>query len=1305
MSTNLSAAPYYDDYTPASDYHQVLFKPGVSVQARELTQMQSIQRNQIAAFGGHVFKHGSVVMPGNATTDFEVSYVKLVAIEYDVTTLIGLTITGQVTGLTAFVKYATNATVTDPATLFVTYYNVGTNGERVFTEGESITNNVDNFTVWTRLPADTVDATGQSVLASVNKGTFFVNGTFANVSPQTIVLSKYSGVPSGSVLLKINEFIVDSNTDPTLLDPAQGSYNYAAPGADRLKITLTLVKLDLGVTYGEDYIELMRYDNGELLELLRYSKYSELEKNLARRTYEQAGDYVTSGLGLSVREHLKKTVNGGKYDAPIGDASKFIVGITAGKAYVNGYECEVFSKREVVVDKARSADHIKTSTANLVPSFGQFVQITDLAGLPDFATQETISFYDNITGGTLVGTASALAVDYVQSAGADETSAIYNLYIANVKLETGKSLVDVARCTYVTGSSKVVHKIIVSSTSSVDFSLAEVINTTASRSAVVRKYVRYTGELYVIKNGAAVVPITNDNLVGATSSSSGKILSIDVLFKNASDNLLIQLPKKSVKAVKNEANAVDTTYKLYYNTTVTCAAGAASFSVTGMTIDPKEQGNFMIVGATQAYPLSVATVTPDGLTVNITGISPPTAVLQITCAATKTLTGSTPKTKSKSTSTAETFTLSSGVGQLQYADGIRLVSITSSTDGDVTSRFRFDNGQRDYVYARSSVVLVSGSAPGGILTATYDYFTHNAGSGDHFTVDSYVSSGLTDYFESSLLFYTSKSGGIKYDLRNCLDFRPREGVAGGITGLSSLSNYLPQIDSRVTTSLQSYVGRYDVVVIDKTATISTLTGTPSETPTVSRINQELVSLGTIYVPPYTYSMNDVKISKSNNGTYRMKDIFGIENRIANLEDYVTINATEAAVVNYDVVDAQTGLSRYKSGYLVDTFDNPDIISDILNPQFTVTYFSGNIIPQFEVYETPLTTVSSGSLVVTGNVVSLPFTEIVFAKQPMSSKITNINPFSVFSWHGIMNIQPKSDSWEEIQSLPQVLNTHNQVFNNTVVNTITETVNVNRPWDWVPPAGALVSYAAAPAPVVASAPVAPTASSGGADVGNLGDIGCFTGDTLVSMADGTFKKISEVVEGDYVLSIDGNMNKVLYVEHLINMEWNLYSPSKDIAPFATANHPLYVDGMTLSLPKLVEGLVDYQWLGKIEYTEGGQFANMVDSVVPVYNLWLSGDSTYIVNGIPTTSILEDTRFLRNIIKYNHATHEQCMYIIGQTTFDIKLMNGSYAVSKVLGSLNSRIIDKIVSSIFIDGKISKTVLFSFLKVVGSIVLKKK
>ena len=1298
MSTNLSVAPYYDDYTPSSDYHQILFKPGVSVQARELTQMQSITRNQISAFGGHVFKHGSVVVPGNATTDFEVSYVKIVAIDLDVITLVGTILTGQTSQLSAYVKYATNATATDPATLFVTYYNVGINNERTFISGETITDNINNLTIWTKLVDETTEATGQAVLASVNKGVFFVNGTFANVSPQTAILAKYSGVPSGSVLLKIDEFIVDANTDPTLLDPSQGSYNYAAPGADRLKITLTLVTLPLGSTFGEDYIELMRYDNGDLLELLRYSRYSELEKNLARRTYEQSGDYITEGLELSVREHLKKTVNGGKYDYVDGVvgglAEKFITNISPGKAYVNGYESEIFSTRELVVDKARTVDHIKTTTANLTPSFGQYIQVTDLAGLPSFSTQETITFYDNVSGGTIIGTASALGIDYIQAAGADETSAIYNLYISNIILNTSKSLVDAARVVFGAGSFKVVHKIIAASSSATDFVLSEVISTASGRSAVVRKYVRYTGELYVTKSAAAIIPIVND-IITAPSSASAKILSIGVMFKNVSDNLLIELPKKSVYAVKNTANAVDMSYKIYYNTTVTCDNGTASFAVTGMKIDPKEQGNFMVVGATQVYPLSVATVAPDGLSVSITGITPLNAILYITCAATKSLTETTPKTKSKSTSLGEVFTLSSGVGQLKYADGIRLINVTSTIDGDVTSRFVFDNGQRDYVYKRASVVLISGTVPTGTLTATYDYFVHNPGSGDHFSIDSYVSSGLIDYFESSLLSYTSKSGGTKYDLRNCLDFRPREGIAGGITGDNSLTNYLPQIDSRITTSLQSYVGRYDVVVIDKSSTLKVISGTPSETPKIPTINSELVSLGILYIPPYTFTVNDIKFTKTNNSTYRMKDIFSIENRISNLEEYVTLNATETSVVNYDIIDAQTGLSRYKSGYLVDTFENPDTISDILNDQFTVTYFSGNIIPQFEVYETPLVSVNSSSLMTKNGVVSLPYTEIVFAKQPLSSKITNINPFSVFSWSGIMTIQPKSDSWEEIQNLPLILNTHNRVFNNTVVNVITETVNVNRPWNWVPPAGALVSYAAAPAPVVSS-----VVRGGGGGGG-----GCFTGETKVKMYNGVYKKISEVVPGDLVMSKSGGYNEVLYVESLDNTMWKLYSPVDNIMPFATLNHPFYIND-ELTLPQELETKINYTWLGQISYVKFDNVLELNESQCRVYNLWLDehGDGTYLVNDMPTTSILLDTKFMRNIIKYSYTTHDQCMGIINIVQTNNNLMNGSYNVSKVLGKLNTRFVDKIVANILNNGRTSKKILFVFLKFIGSILLKK-
>jgi hypothetical protein len=42
INTDLSLAPYYDDFDPEKQYHRILFKPGYAVQARELTQLQSI---------------------------------------------------------------------------------------------------------------------------------------------------------------------------------------------------------------------------------------------------------------------------------------------------------------------------------------------------------------------------------------------------------------------------------------------------------------------------------------------------------------------------------------------------------------------------------------------------------------------------------------------------------------------------------------------------------------------------------------------------------------------------------------------------------------------------------------------------------------------------------------------------------------------------------------------------------------------------------------------------------------------------------------------------------------------------------------------------------------------------------------------------------------------------------------------------------------------------------------------------------------------------------------------------------------
>ena len=67
QQTNLNVSPYFDDFDANNDYHKVLFKPGVPVQARELTTLQSILQNQIEKFGQHFFKEGAKVIPGNTS--------------------------------------------------------------------------------------------------------------------------------------------------------------------------------------------------------------------------------------------------------------------------------------------------------------------------------------------------------------------------------------------------------------------------------------------------------------------------------------------------------------------------------------------------------------------------------------------------------------------------------------------------------------------------------------------------------------------------------------------------------------------------------------------------------------------------------------------------------------------------------------------------------------------------------------------------------------------------------------------------------------------------------------------------------------------------------------------------------------------------------------------------------------------------------------------------------------------------------------------------------------------------------------
>ena len=95
-------------------------------------------------------------------------------------------------------------------------------------------------------------------------------------------------------------------------------------------------------------------------------------------------------------------------------------------------------------------------------------------------------------------------------------------------------------------------------------------------------------------------------------------------------------------------------------------------------------------------------------------------------------------------------------------------TVATTSDTNITSRFELDNGQRDNFYDIGRIKLKSGQlTPTGRLLVNFDFFSH--GSGDYFDVDSY--SGVVDY--KDIPSYTSDTTGRTYQLRDCLDFRPR----------------------------------------------------------------------------------------------------------------------------------------------------------------------------------------------------------------------------------------------------------------------------------------------------------------------------------------------------------------------------------------------------------------------------------------------------------------------------------------------------------------------------------------------------
>ena len=426
QKTNLNVSPYYDDFDKDDNFYKVLFKPGFPVQARELTGLQSILQNQIESFGSHMFKEGSMVIPGGITCDNVFTTIKVnpTHLGIDVTIYLdaltsgkGTRVKGQTSGATGRVRgyLLPPDEGVEEITLFIKYKDGGLDGESTeFTDGEILILE-ENITYGntTLVSGDTVlTLTGSNSAAigyavGVSPGVYFIRGTFVDVPESLIVLDPYNNEPSFRVGWDIVEEIVTADKDESLNDNAKGFTNYAAPGADRLKISVKLAKKQLTDTEDTNFVELVRVDEGVIKKLQNKAQYNLIRDYFAKRTFDESGDYAVENFIVDTADQLNdETGNGGLFrfdevtdQGNIPSKDQIAVKVSAGTAYVRGYDVDLVGSTILDVPKPRTTKTIKSS---VVPfSMGGKLKVNNVTGTPFINIGDLSSGTNNTSSNTI----------------------------------------------------------------------------------------------------------------------------------------------------------------------------------------------------------------------------------------------------------------------------------------------------------------------------------------------------------------------------------------------------------------------------------------------------------------------------------------------------------------------------------------------------------------------------------------------------------------------------------------------------------------------------------------------------------------------------------------------------------------------------------------------------------------------------------------------------------------------------------------------------------------------------------------
>jgi hypothetical protein len=169
---------------------------------------------------------------------------------------------------------------------------------------------------------------------TVKSAEVYYNGVVHTVPSSTVTIA---GVGNETIGVLFTEEVVTYITDERLKDPALGEDNVGQPGANRLKITKQWTVNNPNAVVVYNFID------GKLARLPD-DGIDAVNQTLARRTYDESGNYTVNGFDVSV-----ETKDSDSFYAVVGNNS--VTG-SSSKAYVQGREIVKLIPERISIQKA-----------------------------------------------------------------------------------------------------------------------------------------------------------------------------------------------------------------------------------------------------------------------------------------------------------------------------------------------------------------------------------------------------------------------------------------------------------------------------------------------------------------------------------------------------------------------------------------------------------------------------------------------------------------------------------------------------------------------------------------------------------------------------------------------------------------------------------------------------------------------------------------------------------------------------------------------------------------------------------------